>query len=281
VKIRRVGDAGCEVLKAFLRADPVANIYLLGLLETQAPSRLPGTVWAAGPGGAGSAPEAAVYCSDGGLLVPAGERPLALEAAGAHVARLGSAGVKILVGPLAAVDPVWWCLGRDAQVAPPRLRRRHLLLNLERDWLQRSSPRCPLRPAGPPELEDLLRCAAAMRLEELGDDILATNPSGFRRWLRRRVASRRCWILRDSAGIAFKVDVGSVCAEGVQIEGVYTRPDRRGEGLCTRALRWLCESVLQRYPRATLHVWEHNQGARRVYDRLGFRLDRPYRVILR
>lgn len=279
--IRALRDPDQGSLGAFLRADPVANIYLLGLLANLPPSRLAGTIWGAHEQGRRGGLGALVYLSTGGLAVPAGGSPAGIEALGDHLASGGAGAVRILVGTEDAVDPIWWCLGRSSLLRPPRLRRRHLLLELPAAALQPGPAEAGLHAADLADLQELVLCSAAMRQEELGDDVLATNADGFRRWLRQRVEARRCWVLRDSAGIAFKADVGSLSPHGVQIEGVYTRPDRRGEGLCTRALRGLCASLLRIYPRATLHVWEHNHPARRVYRRLGFRYDRPYRVILR
>jgi predicted GNAT family acetyltransferase len=120
-----------------------------------------------------------------------------------------------------------------------------------------------------------------MRFEELGDDPLQSNPAGFRLRVLDRIQAGASWLVRDADGIAFKVDVGTHCSLGAQLEGVYTRPDRRGQGLASRSLRALCRSLLGSVPRVTLHVWERNAAAVACYRGIGFVDHAPYRVVLR
>ena len=60
---------------------------------------------------------------------------------------------------------------------------------------------------------------------------------------------------------------GFVGLDGESIAGLFVAPDQQNRGVGTALLRH-CQ---QRYPRLRLTVYEENEGARRLYERLGFR----------
>ena len=62
--------------------------------------------------------------------------------------------------------------------------------------------------------------------------------------------------------------VGVVSVTGSCIEDLYILPGEQGRGLGTRLLRF----AIQQCPDApTLWILENNDGARRLYERMGFR----------
>jgi ribosomal protein S18 acetylase RimI-like enzyme len=68
-----------------------------------------------------------------------------------------------------------------------------------------------------------------------------------------------------------------------EISGVCTRPDHQGRGLARRLMLKLIRRQMQRGERPFLHVMSANEGAWRLYERMGFRrhLETPVRVISR
>lgn len=270
-------------LVRFLEREPVSGLFLLGLLSRGLES-VPGQFYVAPgdrtPGRRGGSVAALAYLGDGGLLVPEGDDAAGLEQLAVGLFRSWRR-VRVVVGPRSSADLLWgqwWRPGIDLR---PRLWRDHLLFRMDAADLQPGPEEPGLFRAAPPDLDELVEASAAMRLEELGDDVLRTNPLGFHQRVAERIRSGVSWIVRDERGIAFKVDVGTYCRHGAQLEGVYTRPDRRGAGLATRSLRRLCRLLLKEVPRVTLHVWEENHPAVACYRRLGFVLQAPYRVVLR
>ena len=59
-----------------------------------------------------------------------------------------------------------------------------------------------------------------------------------------------------------------------EISAVCTHPDARGRGLAAALTRTVALAVLERGETPFLHVAAGNDGARRVYERLGFRVRR-------
>jgi GNAT superfamily N-acetyltransferase len=51
----------------------------------------------------------------------------------------------------------------------------------------------------------------------------------------------------------------------------YIEADRRGQGLGTRFLEWMIERARRKHKTLTLDVLCNNHGARRLYERLGFK----------
>jgi ribosomal protein S18 acetylase RimI-like enzyme len=58
---------------------------------------------------------------------------------------------------------------------------------------------------------------------------------------------------------------------GVEISRVYVAPDRQGQGIGSRLLGTALDLPEARdAPTVWIEVWEHNHGARRLYERFGF-----------
>jgi predicted GNAT family acetyltransferase len=60
----------------------------------------------------------------------------------------------------------------------------------------------------------------------------------------------------------------------VELSGVCTHPDARGEGLATRLTRHVTRIILEGGEAPFLHAWADNAGAIALYERLGYRLSR-------
>jgi len=66
----------------------------------------------------------------------------------------------------------------------------------------------------------------------------------------------------------------------VELSGVCTHPDARGEGLATRLTRHVTRAILQAGETPFLHAWADNIGAIALYERLGYRLYREIGVAM-
>ena len=130
-----------------------------------------------------------------------------------------------------------------------------------------------VRPARLTELERYLPAAEAMFAEELD---LPPLTGSARRAYRHRVCelitARRVFVRLDRSGrVAFKAEIGVQSAATSQIQGVWVRPDLRNRGLGTTAMAAVIDYALRLTPTVSLYVNDFNQGARRVYERLGMR----------
>ncbi|HEV2086880.1 MAG TPA: GNAT family N-acetyltransferase, partial [Cryptosporangiaceae bacterium] len=63
----------------------------------------------------------------------------------------------------------------------------------------------------------------------------------------------------------------AVSRRAAQVQGVWVRPDRRGEGIATRAMATVVAAALESTaPIVSLYVNDYNAPARAVYARCGF-----------
>jgi predicted GNAT family acetyltransferase len=64
----------------------------------------------------------------------------------------------------------------------------------------------------------------------------------------------------------------------VELSGVCTHPDARGEGLATRLTNHVTRAILAGGETPFLHAWADNTGAIALYERLGYRMYRQMNV---
>lgn len=63
-----------------------------------------------------------------------------------------------------------------------------------------------------------------------------------------------------------------------EVSAVCTHPDYRGSGYGGALTTMVTERILARKETPFLHVFPHNEGARKLYEKLGFRLWQEYRL---
>ena len=84
----------------------------------------------------------------------------------------------------------------------------------------------------------------------------------------------RGWSLAsfDDAGVVFKAEVACATPYAAQVQGVWVRPDRRGEGLAVAGMASVVAHVIGTgmAPVVSLYVNEWNEPARATYARVGF-----------
>lgn len=64
----------------------------------------------------------------------------------------------------------------------------------------------------------------------------------------------------------------------VELSGVCTHPDFRGEGLATRLSAHVSRAILDTGNTPFLHAWQDNAGAIALYEKLGYRIRRTMNV---
>jgi predicted GNAT family acetyltransferase len=72
--------------------------------------------------------------------------------------------------------------------------------------------------------------------------------------------------------VIFKAEIGAVTPHACQLQGVWVRPDRRGQGLSISGVAAVTETAISEIaPTVSLYVNDYNVPARRAYRRVGFR----------
>jgi len=252
------GDTGRALL--LLRNDPIQNVSLVVELERRGLAGLEAWGWSRDD-------------RLRGLVQINGQMSLYVRGAGAvaPIANLAARRIgryHVLAGEKNLMARLWSRLQRSGLRA--RQVRENVVYALHRGEL-RASPGAPIRPARPTEVEEVFEHAVAMYREDIGTDPVAGGGAAFRRRVVLRIESRATFVWKDAGKLRFKADVGSRTREVAQIEGVWTPPPFRRQAYATRGLAELCHRLLGEVPTVSLYVNAGNLGARRLYERLGFR----------
>jgi ribosomal protein S18 acetylase RimI-like enzyme len=191
------------------------------------------------------------------------------------MAAAGSAAIRMLVGERLSVIRLWELIG-PTYGAAREVRDRQFVYSVDPPSLAAPpAGRGVARLATPADEERVLHLSAAMYTEEMGENPLARDPSGYRR--RVQVLTARGWTYVYEVGgeLLFKMDIGCASSRGAQIQGVYVPPEARGRGMGTTAMGACCALAFRRHPSLSLYVNDFNAPAIALYERLGFRRE-PY-----
>ena len=252
----------------FCETQPYQCTYIAGWIAEGGLTRAPNTprAWLLGERSADGTLVGLLYISVTGIMIPAALTGDAIERIGEMVHRNPNL-ARVIVGERSLVAHLWRMLMRRGTRA--RLSRDQVGYCLERSSAHLFEP-LPLVAASIDYLEQVVQASAAMAREEARDDPFARNPRLFRERIAERLRRGRDFIYVPSRRLQFKSNVASLSVLGGQIEGIYTVPAFRQQGLGLRGTSAVTQWVLERADRAFLLVNEDNEDARRLYERLGY-----------
>lgn len=259
-------DADRAELIALLMRDPIVNAVLASrvyALRTFEQRRFGGALLGVRDGDGGLA---AVVFAGGNLLPVAGAPDTWATLAGELATRPRPC--SSFVGRADAVGAFWREL--SATWGPARLvRERQLLLVTDPSdaRLPDGDPR--LHVATPAEFGAYLPAAVAMFTEELDASPLIGDGHEYRARIAGLLGERRALTITDDAGVLFKADLGAVTPQTCQVQGVWVRPDARGQGVGAAAMAGVLRHGLSLAPTVSLYVNDFNEAAVRMYARLG------------
>lgn len=251
----RLGRGHAAMLSRLLDSDPVVNVYLRSELRAGVDV---GDWWGIA---SGEGLRAAVL--GGALVVPCIPR---LEDAVPIADMLTSAcAPRLLVGPRGAVLALHAALRRPArEVRDPQ----HLMAVDRSVFVDQGSS--PVRRAAPRDVDALVIAAAAMHREEMGIDPLAIDAAGWRTRMATLVERGWSWVWTEGSDVVFKAELSAWTPDVVQIQGVWTHPQRRSSGVARAGLSGVCADLLRSVPLCSLYVNHYNAVAIALYRRLGF-----------
>lgn len=207
------------------------------------------------------------------------ESGLAADVLQALVAPLSTLSMGLIRAPASLVAPLW------AELA--RRERRALVDRVEVSFvLAPAAYRAVAPPAGvrvrPAALADLDRLVEAARAslrEEDRPDPFLGDPRGFRRWVSSRHARA---LVAERLGRVEWVGYADVQrAEGWLLQGVYSWPEQRRQGLAMAGVSALCQRAFAAgAAHVQLSVVEGNAAAIALYSRLGFHRHGTLRTLL-
>ena len=253
-----------EVLEVLAR-DPVSHVFVASRVHTSGLSagRMGGEIW-----GYREAGRLVSLCYSGANLVPVAATSAATVAFAERAGRRGRRCSSIL-GPADAVLTMWdhlrWSWGEAREVRP-----RQPLLAIGGEP---AVPPDPLvRQVRPDEVERLLPASIAMFTEEVGVSPVGSDGGAYyRSRVTDLVTAGRAFARFENGEVVFKAEVGSVTPDACQVQGVWIRPERRGQGLCAGGMAAVVEHARRDLaPLVTLYVNDFNLAARAAYQRVGF-----------
>jgi GNAT superfamily N-acetyltransferase len=121
------------------------------------------------------------------------------------------------------------------------------------------------------DLQPVAEAQAEIALAECGVDPMTKDPTGFLERVRRRIAQKRVFVVKDANKMIFKADIIAETADTIYLEGVYVHPDHRGRGLGSECLSYLTRKLLERVDNVCLLSNVDFSRAHRSFLRAGYR----------
>lgn len=277
MRVEQLDDSHRAELTGLVRSDAVVNAVIdsrLDALPSLSPHRFGGIVLGV-RAGSGPLTGAAFY---GGNLLPVGGGSDEWAALAHHLGGQPRT-CSSIVGPADAVDGIWSRLTRSWG-AHRAVRENQPLLQLDAaSSIATRDSRVHIVRSD--QLDAYVPAAAAMFTEELGiSPYECVGAAEYRARVAVMIRDRRAFALVRGNEVVFKADIGAVSGSTCQVQGVWVRPDLRGQGIGTAALGTVLAHALTLAPTVSLYVNHYNVAARRMYATLGMREVGTFRTVL-
>lgn len=265
--VRLVADEDVKGVLAFLRREPLINIYLISRLleeKTAAATQIVEVRYNRELVLVASLATNIVLAAD-----PKTRRDLIDSAVAIVADRIVTRmiPVRAIISPADLVDPLWTHLRRA--IDPPTVVRMNQPIYAIRRHLAFPDLEAA-RYSTLKDLDQLVPACAAMHKEEVGIDPLERDAAGYRERIRELIERKRSIVRVDNGKIASKCEFSAVTDEAVQLMGVWTDPGLRRRGLARKTLREVCGHLFRRGKHVTLFVNDFNKSAISLYESLGF-----------
>lgn len=265
-EIRALDAQSIEQVRSLIEQDPIRHCFLAARLEQSKQSKF-----------RPSYPDLLGYFDDGNLksilmtganIVPVNTSLIARQEFATVLKRSGRRSSSI-VGPAEEVLDLWskvsgsWGPAREVRANQPVLTmRRNSPLPIDHD----------VRYSNLADLEELLPACIAMFTEEVGISPQSNGGSGaYRNRISELVSGRRSFVKYLGSELVFKAEVGTVGAGVAQIQGVWVKPEYRGQGISVPAMAAVVKLVLADLaPIVSLYVNDYNEVALKTYRSVGF-----------
>jgi predicted GNAT family acetyltransferase len=182
-----------------------------------------------------------------------------------------------MVGPREAVLALHRC---NEHRRPAReIRDPQPVMAIDRRRL-RLLPPAPLRRATRRDVDSLASAAGMMHREEMSGDSAPPDAAAWRARMTQLVDRGWSWAWTERGHVVFKAELSAWTPDVVQVQGVFTTPSRRGQGVATAGMTALCSLLLETVPLVTLYLNGYNEAALRVYGRVGFEQQGEFATVM-
>ena len=266
--LRSLSDDDAGPALAFLRRDPLVNVYLISRLLEERFVSATQTVEVR------YNREIVLVASLATNVVMARDPDAPPEVTDAAIAMIAERiltrmlPVRAIISPAELVEGLWKRL--HSRLDPPTVVRMSqpvyaIAGRLDFPDLKES------RFATTHDLDALVPACAAMHKEEVGIDPLDRDAVGYRERIRELVEKKRSIVRVQNGRILAKCEFSAVTTEAVQLMGVWTDPAIRRRGFSRALLREVCGHLARKGKSVTLFVNDFNRPAIALYESLGFR----------
>lgn len=266
--LRTLSDDDAGPALAFLRRDPLINVYLISrLLEERFVSAT--QIVEVRYGG-----DIVMVASMATNIVMAADPDSPADVIDAAAAILSERvrtrmlPVRAIISPANLVEALWRRL--EGHLGPPTVFRMSQPVYAIAGRLDYPDLK-EARVATLRDLEALVPACAAMHKEEVGIDPLERDATGYRERIRELVDRKRSIIRVHDGRIVAKCEFSAVTPEAVQLMGVWTHPHDRRRGFGRTLLKEVCGHLARKGKSVTLFVNDFNRPAISLYESLGFR----------
>ena len=263
---RLLDDRDRAAAMAVCDQDQVSNVFVASRIRALGlePGRLGAQIWGFEQNG-----QLTSLCYAGANLVPVQAGSAAVAAFADRALRQGRR-CSSIVGPSAAVTELWrllrphWGPARDVRAAQP-------LMAIDGPPEVAADP--AVRRVRSDEIDILMPACVAMFTEEVGVSPLAGDGgAAYRARVTELIRTGRAFARVEDGQVIFKAEVGAATPQACQVQGVWVRPEYRGQGLAAPGMAAVViEARRTISPVVSLYVNDFNTAGRATYRRAGFR----------
>ncbi len=263
--VRLLDERDRDAVLAICDRDPVMHAFVSSRVRALGlePSRLGAQLW-----GHGSRGRLESLCYNGANLVTVAATPDAIAAFADRALRQGRR-CSSVVGPADEIQALWallrprWGPARDVRPVQP-------VMVINGPPLVTPDPL--VRRVRMDELDILWPACVAMFTEEVGvSPTIGDGGASYRARLQQLIRAGRAFARIEDGRVIFKAEIGAATPQACQIQGVWVRPEFRGQGLAAPGMAAVVvESARSIAPVVSLYVNDFNAPARAAYFRTGF-----------
>ncbi len=132
--------------------------------------------------------------------------------------------------------------------------------------------------ANPENAQVVSEAQAQLFIEATGVDPREKDSEGFSKRVQARIEHKRTWIKLENEEVVFKAELQSLTPEVAYLEGVWTREDKRKQGIAGSCLNELVHRLLKQQLFVTLVVDEDEQAIVGLYEKIGFKYASDYQA---
>ncbi len=151
----------------------------------------------------------------------------------------------------------------------PTVQRRQCYYGMLPSDVQPSLVDESLRQAECKDVRPLMAAALDLNASDLNVEAWRINKDWLKRHVKERCSDGTTLVLGPVGKPQAKLDLGSWGPYGTVLEGVYTWPDFRGQGLAGCLVASVVAKAVDPASLFCLHVAESNAAARRAYEKVG------------